>query len=256
MIGPWVVHRVWTCGQSLAVGPAAGIPVPPECPLAAVPMWLHKSDTLNYSAFTPLEQPVGFGHGPELQCGIDMYKAGISNIQIVIARGATLFGSWAPGGTWYPWVAEDVPEVLAACNTNYPDSVFVDHMVFNGGQSEATSDFDIAAQAVTTSLLNVVAGYEALIGHAFNSIHIDLTQIGLINGTWIDIVRSKELAYPRAFFILYDDLPTTDGTHPNAFYTNILGGRQAISLIGAINMGTLGVTARNKLIDHARNIAA
>lgn len=233
------IARVWVVGQSLADGPAKGSP-PPETPLAAVPLWVRDGtgavgpDGQNFDAFTALQQPPGFGHGGELQCGVELWKAGIPNIQIKFAKGATSIAMWSPVGKHYGWLREEIPQVLAASEAAFPGATFSDHLVINAGQYEATSTHEAYALEHTHWIGQVRAGYEALLGHPLLSLHIELTQLGIKGGTWIDTVRTRQLAVPNARFVNYDDLPTTDGIHPDAAGHNVLGARRGASILGVV----------------------
>ncbi len=230
-----MIRRVWGFGQSLMVGPAVGSP-PAETPLAAVRMWLRKGDGsvapngVDYNAFGDLEQAPGLGHGGELQCGVDLWKAGIANMQIVIARGSTFIGSWAPpSGTYYPRIAEEVPQILAACAADFPGETYTDHFVFNCGQSESTNGSETFALDHGNQIVLVRAGVEALLGKSADSTHIEIARLDIPGQLWVNTVRTAQLAVPGATFTFYDDIVIPGGgLHPDAAGQNILGARRAV----------------------------
>lgn len=231
---PLSVARVWVIGQSLADGPRPGSP-PPGLPLPAVPMWVRDGTGVtgangqNFDAFTALQQPPGFGHGGELACGLALWQAGVANIQIKIAKGSTSIAMWAaPTGKWYPWVSEEVPQVLAASAVAFPGAIFTDHLVINAGQYEATSTYQAYALEHTYWIGRVRAGIEALLGHPLTSLTVELVRTDMPGGTWATTVRVQQLAVPGALFLPYDDVQlASDGLHPTAASQNIMGSRRA-----------------------------
>ena len=258
-------HAIIYAGQSLEIGQSSGV-TPAAIPVssALAPTWFTLIDDVpTATAFGNLDvtSPGGY-RGPWLATSAGLAQRRIHHANVVLVRGATFISQWcsATSGVFSPTFLAQIAAAKAKIATDYLGEPIQWHFCWNQGQSEVASANPVPATLYAERFGLLMQDVITATGQAVIRPHIMLCSSQQADKPNFDVMRAQQLlavAQWNGFALNNDDLPLdpADNLHWLSPQSNIAGDRRFASLLTEFNMGSLATYAKNKVIDHVRNVA-
>lgn len=229
--------------------------------LSAVPYY----DVLLPSTTPPLTQvlhDLDDTHGKDFELGKALYAAGYRPIIVNVCKGSTYANDWIPGGTYYAAGIAEMQRAWTLIQAAYPNDKFIHHHIVDQGEEDARYPTSGIPSLWYSNFVQSHNGLASSLGITFSKIWVNKTHSTLNNGTpglYSTLVNSLQLqaAGSASHFLDRDGYTWEPGGLHLTTAGYIQNGQElAAMIVAGTTMGSLSTYAKNKLLDHVRNVAA